>query len=198
MSVPRGNVRNEDFEWFSNRDLIDSAHLLMGKIDLDPASSDKANEFVGAEHYYTIKDDGLNEQSWFGNVYLFPPSMSYFWNKKAQRWKPTRGLSPSLTSGHAVWFRTMRRKWMEGEIEQGVFLTNYMDMCSYCQDLFDFPVCILKNRPTMTRHYFNEDKLVEKPTGISMVIYMQPREGVEAATRDFIDIYSPKGRILLN
>ena len=76
MGLKRGNVRSEDFEWISNRDLVDSAHLLMGQIDLDPASSAFANEYVGAKHYFTHKEDGLNEEKWFGNVYLFPPSQS--------------------------------------------------------------------------------------------------------------------------
>jgi len=39
MGLKRGNVRSEEFEWITNRDLVDSAHLLMGQIDLDPASS---------------------------------------------------------------------------------------------------------------------------------------------------------------
>ena len=30
------NYKSEGFEWISNRDLVDSAHLLMGGIDLDP------------------------------------------------------------------------------------------------------------------------------------------------------------------
>jgi hypothetical protein len=37
MGLRRGNIRSEDFEWISNRDLVDSAHMLMGEIDLDPA-----------------------------------------------------------------------------------------------------------------------------------------------------------------
>ena len=69
MGIRRGNKRVEDFEWITNRDLIDSAHYVMGGIDLDPASSKVANEYVGAKEFYTIKDDGLNEQDWHGNVY---------------------------------------------------------------------------------------------------------------------------------
>jgi hypothetical protein len=41
-----GNNSVEDYEWISSRDMIDSAHLVMGGIDLDPASSAKANEYV--------------------------------------------------------------------------------------------------------------------------------------------------------
>jgi hypothetical protein len=32
-----GNRQVEAYEWISNRDLVDSAHLAMGGIDLDPA-----------------------------------------------------------------------------------------------------------------------------------------------------------------
>ena len=46
MTLKRGNSRAEDFEHISNRDLIDSAHMLMGSIDLDPASSEFANKYV--------------------------------------------------------------------------------------------------------------------------------------------------------
>ena len=128
MGIRRGNKRVEDFEWITNRDLVDSAHYVMGGIDLDPASSKVANEYVGAKEFYTIKDDGLNEKSWHGNVYLFPPAQSYFWHKKSQRWKTTRGLSPTLISGQAVWWKTLKRKWLTGEIESGIYFTNYMDM----------------------------------------------------------------------
>ena len=41
-----GNKQVEAYEWITNRDLVDSAHLLMGGIDLDPASSEMANTYV--------------------------------------------------------------------------------------------------------------------------------------------------------
>ena len=44
----------------------------MGSIDLDPASSPKAQETVKANNYYTQEDDGL-EQEWSGNIWLNPP-----------------------------------------------------------------------------------------------------------------------------
>ena len=83
MTVRRGdNRRVEGYEWISNRDLIDSAHLLMGNIDLDPASSEFANSHVGANHFFTAKDDPINEAKWFGKVYCFHPPACLYYNKR--------------------------------------------------------------------------------------------------------------------
>lgn len=197
MSLRRGNKRVEDFEWITNRDLVDSAQYVLGGIDLDPASSNTANEYVGAKEIYTIKDDGLNEMKWHGNVYLFPPPQSYFWHKKSARWKTTRGLSPTLTSGQAVWWKAIKRKWLTGEIESGIYFTNYLDMAMYCQDIFDHPVCILKTRPSLIRHYFLDDVIKPCATSASMVVYLQPKQDIEESTQCFIDTYEDKGRIIL-
>ena len=197
MGVVRGNQRSEEFEHITNRDLVDSARMLMGSIDLDPASSKFANEYVGATEYYDPVKDGLNDQQWYGNVYLFPPKRSYFWDKKNVRWKATRGMSPTLCAGHAVWWRTLKRKWLSGEIEQGLYFSNFIDMTMYCQDIFDHPVCIMKSRPTLIRHYYADDKVMSRNTGCSLIVYLQPRNNIEEATQEFVDIYSEKGRILV-
>jgi hypothetical protein len=191
-----GNKQVEAYEWISNRDLVDSAHLLMGGIDLDPASSAMANKYVNAKNFYTISDDGLNDQDWHGNVYLFPPNRSYFWNKKAYRWKPTRGLSPTLISGHALWWKTLKRKWLAGEINQAVYFSNCPDMFLYAQDIFDHPICILRTRPILLQHFLSTDEIKSRNTCVSFVVYLQPRKYISEATENFIDIYSEKGRLL--
>ena len=93
MSVRRVTGRKEDLELITPPDLVESAHTLMGGIDLDPASSRAAQEFVQADQFFTPQDDGLNCQQWHGKVYLFPPSGSYFFDKKNDRWKMTRASS---------------------------------------------------------------------------------------------------------
>lgn len=58
--------------YITPRYILDAARRTMGGIDLDPASSAKANEFVEAERYFTERDDGL-KQRWGGRVWLNPP-----------------------------------------------------------------------------------------------------------------------------
>lgn len=59
-------------EWYTPECYIESARLVMGSIDLDPASSEIANQTVNANLFYTQEEDGLSKE-WFGNIWMNPP-----------------------------------------------------------------------------------------------------------------------------
>jgi phage N-6-adenine-methyltransferase len=59
-------------EWYTPEYLIASAKVVMGKIDLDPATSELANKTIKAEFFMTKEMNGLDKK-WFGNVWLNPP-----------------------------------------------------------------------------------------------------------------------------
>jgi len=59
-------------EWYTPVEYINLAREVMGAIDLDPASSAKANEIVCATIYYDKQSDGL-QQNWGGRLWLNPP-----------------------------------------------------------------------------------------------------------------------------
>ena len=59
-------------EWYTPPQFIESARLVMGSIDLDPASSEAANRTVKATRFFTKDEDGL-KQKWEGNVWMNPP-----------------------------------------------------------------------------------------------------------------------------
>ena len=172
MPIHDVTKRREDLELITNYDLIASAHALLEGIELDVASSKVANTYVEADSYFTPSDDGLNCQQWYGNVYLFPPSGAYFWDKKNDKWKMTRASSPSLTSSHAVWFRKLYTSWLAKEVKQGLYFTNCPDMIRYEQKIFDFPICILKTAPTLLK---NTSKGVSShKTCTSFLVYLTP------------------------
>ena len=60
-------------EWHTPQKYIEATRKVLGSIELDPASSDKAQEIVRAKRYFTVEDNGLN-QSWKAEtVFLNPP-----------------------------------------------------------------------------------------------------------------------------
>lgn len=59
-------------EWYTPPQYLEAARRVMGGIDLDPASSEKAQELVQAAVYYTKDDNGL-ERPWSGRVWMNPP-----------------------------------------------------------------------------------------------------------------------------
>jgi len=67
--VGHNSVENE---WYTPPEYIEAARVAMGGIDLDPATSEKAQQTVKAKKFYTADDDGLSK-AWKGRVWLNPP-----------------------------------------------------------------------------------------------------------------------------
>ena len=59
-------------EWFTPKSYIEHARGVLSTIDLDPASHTIPQEWIKAEHFFTIKDNALNHE-WHGRVWLNPP-----------------------------------------------------------------------------------------------------------------------------
>ena len=98
----RATANSGDNEWYTPAEYIEAARHVLGEIDLDPASCDKAQELVKAARYFTKRDNGL-EREWQGRVWLNPPY-----------------AQPSIT--HFVAKMVMERA--AGRVEAAIMLTN--------------------------------------------------------------------------
>lgn len=123
---PHVSQASGENEWYTPSEYIEAARNIMGTINLDPASSDKANQTVKAKEYFTIEDDGL-KQNWHGNVWMNPPYAQPLVDK----------FSETITS-----------KFESGEITQACILVNNATETDWFQRMLKLAsaVCFIRSR----------------------------------------------------
>ena len=73
LTKPHVSQNSGNNEWYTPAAYVEAAHRVMGGIDLDPASSEIANQTVKAATIYTAADNGL-EQEWpVCRIWMNPP-----------------------------------------------------------------------------------------------------------------------------
>lgn len=205
-SAQRAKHSSESVEWYTPSDIIDRVHLVMGDIDLDPASCALANTVVRAKAFR--EGVGLpHPLPWHGRVWLNPPGGS------------VEGMTTKATrSATKVWWRRLVSEYRAGHIEQAMFLGFNLDCLQTTQDsmadgdaILDWPVCLPASRirflhaveRATTRSLFEAGGPTEatsdlqpddSPTQANVIAYLPPRDDVTFAVNLFVDTFHDVGR----
>ena len=148
-----GTTSSTTFEVYTPARYVEAARAALGAIDLDPASSAKANETVKAARFFTEDDDGL-EQDWKGRVFLNPPY--------------GRGLTGQFVT------KLVEEK-NAGRVSQGLIVLNAFGFdAGWFQPLWDGLLCF-------TDHRIRWDNHAGGTAFGSLFVYLGPRWGHFAA-----------------
>lgn len=111
------NQDSGDVEYYTPQEIVEAARRVMGHIDLDPASSEIANQRVKAARFYTVDDDGLNKP-WQGRIWLNHPfgrTTNGPWMRKIeQEYRGGGGMSEAI----CITFAATSEKWFAPLLRQ--------------------------------------------------------------------------------
>jgi DNA N-6-adenine-methyltransferase (Dam) len=143
-----GIMLSVSVEWYTPSKYIESAREVMGSIDLDPASSQLANETVKASKYFTIDDDGLS-QEWHGNVWLNPP----------------------YGKGSGLFTTKLIEEYQAGRVKSAVLLLNAYGFCEkWFQQIWDYTFCFTDHRID----FYSPQMKAGGPSNGNLFVYIGP------------------------
>jgi len=137
---------------------VAAARRVMGRIDLDPASSRKANATVKAKRFFTWQGNGLARE-WSGKVWMNHP-----FGRKTN--KP--------------WIAKLEAEHLSGRVDEALCICFASTSEQWFAPLLQRPQCFLKTR---TNYRLPNGKIKRGATKGSVVTYFGPN--AEAFAREF-------------
>ena len=145
-------------------EVVEPARRLLGRFDLDPASTPEINRTIGADKIFTIADDGL-AQTWGGSVFLNPPGGRL--KLIDGRWVPVK--AGAAESSMKVWWDALARKWGNGEVRAAFFVGFTLEILRTSQSC-RFPIQAFPRCYPARRLAFQGDD----PTHANVLAYLPP------------------------
>lgn len=153
---PRAVLHSSDSnEWYTPAPILEAARRVLGRIELDPASSSVANRVVQAERFYTIADDGLNQPWHCKTLWLNPP-----YGKTGNR------------SNQDIWSSRLVQNYWLGHVGEALLLVNSSTDTVWFQALGrEFPICLIAGR----LKFWRPDGPADSPTHGNALVYLGPK-----------------------
>lgn len=106
------SLNSGENEWYTPPHIIESAKQVLGKIDLDPASSEKANSIVGAASFFTLEQNGLSREWPIGTIWMNPPYaqplITHFCSRfTAEMQRGSTGIALVNNATETEWFQSL-------------------------------------------------------------------------------------------
>lgn len=162
-------------EWYTQPRYIEAARLVMGTIDLDPASCAAANQIVKAKTFYTKEQNGLL-QEWYGNVWLNPPY----------------GRSAKMQGHHLSTIKLFVDKCIDayehGDVLQAIILVTTEVNAKWFYPLWQFPICFPDHRVNFIVPEQQKNKYSQMFG--TCFAYLGPNK------QQFIDVFSQFGNVV--
>lgn len=141
------NQDSGSFEYYTPIEIVEAAREVMGGIDLDPFSSESANEDIIADMFYHKNNNGLSH-SWIGNIWMNHP-FSREMNK--------------------LCIAKLISEFESGNIEQACCITLAATSEAWFRPLLAFPQCFIHGR---TNYYLPDGTKKKGVTKGSVVTYL--------------------------
>jgi ParB family transcriptional regulator, chromosome partitioning protein len=169
--VPVVQPSTQNNEWYTPSKYVEAARLVMGAIDLDPASCEMANRTVKAERYYTREQNGLL-QPWYGKMWCNPPF--------------TAGISSPMPM--FTWGRRLVEEYHKENVQQGILLIMACIKQKWFHTLWnmeDYPICFSSKRI----YFHRPNGALQELRESTCFAYLGPNE------QKFIEVFSQFGTI---
>jgi hypothetical protein len=177
LSLP-ANVRHSSKSdaWRTPPDIVERARIVLGGIDLDPATTIAANAQVNARCIFAPPLDGLAVQ-WFGSVFLNPP-----------------GGVRDGKSQCGLWWAKLIEEIESERVKDAIFVAFSIEALQFTQrcerSILDFPFCVPRQRLA----FLNGDGLPAKqPAHANAIVYVP---GEEDNTEVFVEQFTPVGKVV--
>lgn len=140
-------------EWYTPPWVMEKVRALIGDIELDPASSERANEIVRAKRYYT-KNRKLNP--------VDPLDMKI--------WKAdTVWLNPPYGRDTGKWVNKLVGEWSVRSVKKACLLVNAVPDRRWFLPLWDFPMVFFYKR---IRFLNSKGEEQSNPTNGNVLVYL--------------------------
>jgi hypothetical protein len=204
---------SESNEHYTPSEIIEAARSVMGEIDFDPFSSEKANQVVKAEWFLTIEEDAfgalpgsedLPERVWCnppgGRFPAGHPMSDRFHQIKATPEKFTeQERSRATLSVQAAAWDLIHQLYLDRVFEQVVFLAFSLELLAKRPEILGYPICITHRESQseiingMGRiKFLNEDlEPQSEPTHGSVIVYLPERSATDVTwSNRFMQFFS--------